>query len=173
MGIKELGNQLGIPHEEARSFRETFLNKYTELKDFIETCKKDIETKGYVETLHKRRRYIIAKKDNPGHEEVSKIQRQALNTKIQGSASDIAKMAICKIEREMNKRNIADIYLVLQIHDELVYEVHDSIIEKAKSLIVRCMNACANELSVGMSVNVKIGKNWGNLIPVPAKSVKN
>ncbi|XP_015793184.1 DNA polymerase theta-like [Tetranychus urticae] len=163
MGSRELGHQLEITETEATEFKKNFLDTYPSLKEFIDVCKIDFEKKGFVKTLNGRKRFIIPE-EKPRYAEISKQGRQALNTKIQGSAADITKMAIVKIDKELTSRQL-DASLILQIHDELIFEIEDSQIDRCARIIKGCMEKCAKYLTVKMPVNIKIGKNWGNLVP--------
>ena len=93
--------------------------------------------------------------------ERAKAQRIAVNTVIQGSAADLVKMAMLRIDALIKKHNLKT-KLILQIHDELVFEVPDSEIEIAKSLVLEAMEG-AIQLSVPLKASLEIGENWGDI----------
>ncbi len=96
---------------------------------------------------------------------ISKAERQAINTIIQGSASDLVKSAMVKIEKLLNKKyshKSRGANLVLQMHDELIYEVDESDLDDVKAIMKDCMENCM-ELPVKMKVKMKWGKSWGQM----------
>lgn len=128
---------------------------------------------GYVETLAGRRRYLpqINSTTDVGHR--NRAERQAINTKIQGSAADIAKMAMLRMERNIRKyqerikinipQNPASfVYLVLHLHDELMYEVPTDRVSNVAKILRSSMENCA-QLNIPLKVKVKTGRSWGNL----------
>lgn len=129
--------------------------------------------KGYVETLAGRRRYIpdLATASNPRKR--AQAERQAINTTIQGSAADIAKYAILRMERNLMKYEkqlqvntntdpTNGINLVLHLHDELLYEVPSKNVDKVMRILKSSMENCA-KLSVPLKVKLKRGQCWGTM----------
>lgn len=90
-----------------------------------------------------------------------KAERQAINTIVQGSASDLVKTAMVKIEKAIRKTGV-DAYLVMQLHDELIFEVGSQDVEQVKRIIKEGMEDCM-EFSVKMKIKLRVGSNWGNL----------
>lgn len=117
---------------------------------------------GYVETLSGRRRYFVGiKSEHPSVR--SQAERQAINTTVQGSAADIAKCAILKMEKilkTINHRHSVD--FVLHIHDELIYEGPINLAKQIAILLKSSMEKCVT-LSVPLRAKVKIGHSWGSL----------
>lgn len=153
-----LSQQLGISMQEASSFIETYFQRYPKVKEFIEVCKQKALKEGFAATFTGRRRPLpeIHSK-NPALRQMA--ERLAVNTPIQGGQADIIKIAMIEIEKKL-KENRSLGYMILQIHDELVFEVPDTHIEETKSLVVSVMENVV-KLSVPLTVDVAIGKNWG------------
>ncbi len=117
----------------------------------------DARELGYVETIMKRRRYL------PDINSANAVvrgfaERNAINAPIQGSAADIIKLAMIEVDREMSKQNVKS-KLLLQVHDELVFDVHKDEQELMKNLVKKAMEN-AIKLVVPMEVEMEIAKNW-------------
>ncbi|GBP94021.1 DNA polymerase theta [Eumeta japonica] len=125
MGSKTLGQQLDVCEMEAAVIMDTFHSTYPAIKIFTQRVIDDCKKKGYVETLTKRRRYLpdINSKVVPRR---CAAERQAVNTTIQGSAADIVKNAMCDIAKQLEDNTQCTAHLVLQMHDELIYEVSEA-----------------------------------------------
>jgi DNA polymerase-1 len=123
------------------------------MSDTIEFAKAN----GYVETLMKRRRYL--RDINSANATVRGFaERNAINAPIQGSAADMIKVAMINIFNEMNARNLRS-KMTMQVHDELVFEVHQSELEEMKALVIDKMQT-AMKLNVPILVEVGVGKDW-------------
>ncbi|CAH0605555.1 unnamed protein product [Chrysodeixis includens] len=164
MGTKTLSQILDVPETEAALFMSGFYKTYPAVKVFTQSVIEDCRKNGYVETLTKRRRYLPDINSNV----ISKrnaAERQAVNTMIQGSAADIAKAAMCSIDswNSFNRNNGPR--LILQMHDELIYEVPE---ESQHSFIATMRRAMQKtvKLSVPLPVKVKTGLAWGTLSEV-------
>jgi DNA polymerase-1 len=155
-----LAQNLGIEKEEAEKYIYNYFFRYQGVKRYIEREKEEARNKGYIITLLKRRRYLegINSKDKNIREFNERI---AINTPIQGSAADLIKIAMIKIS-ESFKRERFKSKLLLQIHDELIFEVYKPELEKVKSVIKDIMEHSL-ELSVPLKVNLKVGDNWAEL----------
>ena len=155
-----LAQNLGIEREEAEKYIYNYFFRYQGVKRYIEREKEEARNKGYIITLLKRRRYLegINSKDKNIREFNERI---AINTPIQGSAADLIKIAMIKIS-ESFKRGRFKSKLLLQIHDELIFEVYKPELEKVKSVIKDIMEHSL-ELSVPLKVNLKVGDNWAEL----------
>lgn len=153
-----LSKQLGISVQEASKFINTYFEKYPNIKSFLEECKKKARDTGVATTFTGRKRPLIdIHSKNPALKAAA--ERLAVNTPIQGSQADIIKLAMIAIHNQLKtKGNIG--WMVLQIHDELIFEVPDAAIEEAISLIKGLMENIIS-LSVPLTVDVAIGKNWG------------
>ncbi len=158
-GISDFGlaEQLGIPRKLAKTYIEQYLEKYDGIKRFMDSIIEKAKEDGYVETLFKRRRYIPELKSN--NYMVRQFgSRVAMNTPIQGTAADIMKIAMIKVNEELENRNLKA-QIVLQVHDELLLEVADEQIEEVKDLLKTSMeNAC--KLKVPLKVDMCEAKNW-------------
>lgn len=176
MAAGSLAGELGCSVQEATQFVETFKNRYKGLKSFIGQTVSDCQARGYVKTILHRIRYL----PNIGSESGAArahAERQAVNTTIQGSAADIVKVAMVNIDRVLQnmypdcalthcQRSGTEpprgAHLVLQLHDELLYEVNDSDLTVVINLIKHEMET-AMTLRVNLPVKVKVGKNWGEM----------
>ena len=158
-GISDFGlaEQIGSSRKEAKQYIEQYLEKYSGIKKYMEEIPEIAKEKGYVETLFKRRRYIPELTSN--NYMVRQFgTRAAMNTPIQGTAADIIKIAMIKVERMLKENNL-DANLVLQVHDELLIEVKEKEIEEVKNILKDCMENVIN-LSVPLEVEINSGKSW-------------
>jgi len=155
-----LARNLGVGREEAEKYINNYFFRYQGVKKYIEREKEEARKKGYVVTLLNRRRYLegINSKDKNIREFNERI---AINAPIQGSAADLIKLAMIKIDESFKKERFRS-RLLLQIHDELIFEIYQPELEKAKSIIKEIMEHSL-ELSVPIKVNLKTGNNWAEL----------
>jgi DNA polymerase-1 len=157
-----LSRDLGISFEEAQGFIDAYFLRYPKVKEYIEKQIKRAGEQGFVTTLLGRRRYIPEiNNKNQGIRQFA--QRQAVNTPIQGSASDLIKLAMIQIHKEIKKKGLGT-KMILQIHDELVFDVP---CEELKELARLSKEKMENvlELDVPIKVDIKIGKNWLEMEP--------
>ena len=180
IGAKALGEQLGIIEEDAYQFMETFKSKYPTMKKFLNKTVQECREKGYVTTLLGRKRYLPSIHSTNIHAR-SQAERQAVNTTIQGSAADLVKTAMVNIDRRLSERfpdsgigldsplddsgspwRPTGAYLVLQLHDELLYEVAETNIREVAEIVKHEMEN-ALEMSVRFPVKIKVGPSWGKL----------
>ncbi|KAJ8727413.1 hypothetical protein PYW07_001532 [Mythimna separata] len=160
MGNKTLGQVLDVSEMEAAVFMDSFYKTYPAVRVFTRSVIDECRAKGYVETLTKRRRYLPEIKSIVGAKK-SAAERQAVNTTIQGSAADIAKAAMCSIDSRTDRLEPKP-RLILQMHDELIYEVP----EKHQHHFINIMKQVMEEtvkLRVPLPVKVKSGLTWGSL----------
>ncbi|MBA7500335.1 DNA polymerase I [subsurface metagenome] len=155
-----LARNLGVGREEAEKYINNYFYRYQGVKKYIEEEKEKARKKGYVVTLLNRRRYLegINSKDKNIREFNERI---AINAPIQGSAADLIKLAMIKIDESFKKERFKS-RLLLQIHDELIFEIYKSELEKTKSIIKEIMEHSL-EISVPIKVNLKTGNNWAQL----------
>lgn len=152
-----LSQGLGIPRKEAQEIIENYFNQYPGIKKYMKDTIDFAKENGYVETIMKRRRYL--RDINSANATVrSFAERNAINAPIQGSAADMIKLAMISIFDEMNEKKLKS-KMTMQVHDELVFEVHQSEIELMKELVINNMRN-AMKLKVPILVEVGIGKNW-------------
>ncbi len=162
MGAIAFSRTGGISIPEAKKFIEEYFNDFKKVKEWHEQIKSQARTFGYVTNLNGRRRWLL-QAASMFRGEAAEAERAAINMPIQGLDADIMKMAMVRIADEIKKRNWEEkARMLLTIHDELLFEIKDDIIEEASSLIRKLMEG-AYELDVPIRVTTKIGKSWGNL----------
>ncbi|MBO5691802.1 MAG: DNA polymerase I [Spirochaetaceae bacterium] len=159
MSAFRLSNELGIPRGQAQNFIEKYFATYAGISQFKEATISQAEEKGYVETIMGRRRYIPAI-NSRNKLEKSGAERIAVNTPIQGSAADIVKKAMLDVTALLKKEGCSA-QLLLQVHDELIFECPKSEAEAAAALIRQGMESVV-ELRVPLKVSVEIGPRWGD-----------
>ncbi len=145
-----LAKQLGIDHQEAQTYIDKYFARYPGVKNYMEQIRDIAKQQGYVETIFGRRLYIPDIKSR-NHQRRQYAERTAINAPMQGSAADIIKMAMVKMDKDMK--------MIMQVHDELVFEVAKDRVEEAKSKIITTMTTVA-ELLVPLVVEVGVGDNW-------------
>uniref|UniRef100_A0A8B9KFT4 DNA polymerase theta n=1 Tax=Astyanax mexicanus TaxID=7994 RepID=A0A8B9KFT4_ASTMX len=187
MGAKSLGEQMGIDENDAACYIESFKARYTGIQAFLRETVKNCSKNGFVKTLLGRKRFLPGIKDSNVYIK-SHAERQAVNTTVQGSAADIVKLATVNIQHRLeatfpgvpqshqhNPSETADhgryrsrsrpfrgAFFILQLHDELIYEVaEEDIIQVAQ--IVKWEMESAMKLYVKLRAKVKVGPSWGNL----------
>lgn len=160
MGQRKLSRELGISLAEAKEIIESYFNQFPSIREFITGCVNKARQLQYSETLFGRRLYlpnIVSK--NQGLK--SEAERVAVNMPIQGSAADIIKRAMINIHEQIKART--DIRMILQVHDELIFEVHSSVLDEARSMVRKYMeSALPLDISNGVELKTDIGmgKNW-------------
>ncbi len=153
-----LSKELGMDFDKAQEFIQNYFSRYRRVQTYIDKTISQVEKKGYVETIFKRRRALPQiHSSNPRLKEFAK--RQAVNAPIQGSCADIIKLAMVKIHREIAKAGIPA-KLIMQIHDELIFDTQKKATEELIPLMRNQMESCLS-LSVPLKVNIKAGINWG------------
>ena len=160
MGAFRVSNELGISRKEAIEFIENYFSKFPTIKEYINYSLEKAKEKGYVSTIFGRKLYL-PELNSSNKMQVKEAERVATNMPIQGSAADIIKIAMININEKIN--NDSDIKMIIQVHDELVFEVKKEKLDYAKDLIITEMeNALPKKYSdiVPLVVDVGIGKNW-------------
>ena len=152
-----LADRLDIPQEEAAGFIERYLARFPKVKEFIDTTIEQATEDGHVTTLFGRKRRIPELRSRKWPTR-SLGERLAVNTPIQGTSADIIKVAMVNSRNALRDAGLATT-LVLQIHDELLFEAPDAEVEQAKDIVVREM-ANAYELDPPLGVDVGVGVNW-------------
>jgi DNA polymerase I len=158
-GMSEFGlsQQSGLPPEQAGSFIRRYFERFGTVKAYQDHILREAERRGYVTTLLGRRRYI-PELGNKVYAVRAAGQRMAINHPIQGTASDIVKTAMIRVQRFIEERGLKAL-MVLQVHDELVFEVPRGEIDGLAPELCRIMEG-ATELSVPLKVDLKLGDNW-------------
>lgn len=160
MSAFRLSNDLGIPRSEASHFIKTYFERYKKIQEFIDATVENTEKTGYSYTMLGHRRQIDRINSKNKTEKMG-AERVAVNTPIQGSAADIVKLAMIKVSKRLADEDF-DAQLLLQVHDELIFEVAEDSAHKAAAVIREVMESVV-ELKVPLRVNVEIGKDWGEL----------
>jgi DNA polymerase-1 len=157
MGPINLSRQLGISFKEAQAFIDAYFNQFPTIKSYMTASIERARASGYSETLLGRRRYLP--EINSQNRQVREAaERTAINTPIQGTAADIIKIAMVRIAAAKLESGIR-FTMLLQVHDELVFEVHQNDAERLKEWACAMMSA-AYKLDVPVKVDAGIGKNW-------------
>ncbi len=152
-----LSQNLGISRTEAKQIIDSYFAQYSTIKDYMDGAVAKARENGYVETIMLRRRYL--KDINSANAVVRGFaERNAVNAPIQGSAADIIKLAMIRVQNAMKKQELRS-KMLLQVHDELVFDVHESEIELMKKLVKTEMES-AIEMVVPMVVEMEVADNW-------------
>ena len=157
IGGFSLAKDIGTSVAEATRYIKNYKMNYPDIDRYLDEVVKDAERDGYTTTEFGRRRYIPEITSQNGNLRAFG-RRVAMNAPIQGTAADVMKLAMLRVNRAL-KREGLDARIVMQVHDELVIEVRDDQIEKCRSLLRTEMESAA-ELSVPLTVDVTVGKNW-------------
>jgi DNA polymerase-1 len=155
-----LSRELGIGGKEAKTYIDHYFGRYPGVKIYIEGLKASARKDGYVVTLMGRRRFL---KDIDSRNKVLReaAERMAINTPIQGSAADLIKMAMIRVDREFRETGM-EARLILQVHDELIVEAPEREAAGSERILKEAMEGVA-KLSVPLTVSVSRGKNWGEI----------
>ena len=156
-----LANQLGIPQGEAKAYIQAYFERYPGIRDYMERTKAECKEQGFVTTLFGRKVHVPGIRDkNPARRNFS--ERAAINAPIQGSAADVIKRAMIRVPGALAGAKL-QARMLLQVHDELMFEVPEAEVEATVALVKQVMEgAClpALELSVPLVVDAGIAKNW-------------
>ncbi len=161
-GMSEYGLEQAteLSREEAAQFIAAYFAKYPKVKEYLEATKRQARDNGYVQTILGRRRFIP--EINSANRQVREAaERMAINMPVQGTSADIIKVAMINLEREMSQKQLKS-KMLLQVHDELVFEVPDGEMPTIQKLVSQVMSS-ALELSVPLKVDIKKGPNWGEM----------
>ncbi len=157
MGPQRLAKETGMTLEEAKRFIETYFKTFPQVRSFLDGLLADAIKNGYVETVYGRRRAVPElESENPGIRAAA--QNIAVNTPIQGSAADLIKLAMIRIHARLAKEK-REAAMLLQVHDELVFEVPEKEIEQIKKLVREEMEG-VSDLDVPLKVEMGVGQNW-------------
>ncbi|MCG2700572.1 DNA polymerase I, partial [Candidatus Parcubacteria bacterium] len=167
-GPHGLAQSADIPYARAKEFIDQYFAVYTGVKKYIDKTIDDARKKGYTETLFNRRRYLPDM--NSSMVQVRKTaERMAINTPIQGTAADMIKMAMIEIDKYLTPNpspskgdGNKNVKMLLQVHDELLFEVKDEKMEEVAAKIKKIMENII-KLKVPVAVDVKVGGNWGEM----------
>jgi DNA polymerase-1 len=156
-----LANQLGIEREEAGAYIRKYFERFPGIRDYMETTKAFAKQNGYVLTLFERKcHYPDIANSNPSIRSFN--ERAAINARLQGTAADIIRRAMARMEAALAKNKLSA-QMLLQVHDELVFEVRDDEVEKTLPVVKKVMEDAplpALSLSVPLSVDARAADNW-------------
>ena len=150
----------GLSREEAAHFITAYFEKYPGVKQYLEATKEKARKEGYVQTLLGRRR-SIPEINSQNRQVREAAERMAINMPVQGTSADIIKVAMINLDREIDKRQLKS-KMLLQVHDELIFEVPKAEREEMRQLASEIMST-ALTLSVPLKVDIKTGTNWGEM----------
>lgn len=169
MGVTALKDNLKTTRAEAQEFYDNYFRQFPRIHDYLEEVKMFAKKHGYTETIFGRRRYFPA---IASHVQFIRAmaERMATNAPLQGTAADIIKISIRRAEAELEKAGLSDkAHLLLQVHDELVYEIEEDVVEKASKIIKDAMEYgipeeyLNNRQYVAFEVHVSVKDNWGDM----------
>lgn len=146
-----------LTQAQAQQYIDQYFARYPQVKAYLDNTIKTAKTEGYVTTILNRRRYL-PDINSRNYQRRSFAERMAMNTPIQGSAADIIKMAMLKVDQALAEQNFKT-RMLLQVHDELVFEVPPEELETAAALVKQTMESVI-ELKVPLRVDVKVGRDW-------------
>lgn len=152
-----LGQDLNITRKEAQEYIKSYFKTYPQIKNFLDELVEQAKTRGYAITMYNRRRPV------PELSSTNFMQRQfgervAMNSPIQGSAADIIKIAMINVNKRLKSENLKS-RLLLQIHDELLIETHESEVDKVRKILINEMKNASN-LKVSLEVDANTGNDW-------------
>lgn len=162
IGAQSFSESAGISKDKAREFITEYLRDFSGVAHYIKKLQNEAKEKGYTTTLFGRRRYL-PELNSPNPMLRSQAERIAINMPIQGLEADIIKKAMIEIDNWIRKENLdSDVKMLLQVHDELLFEVKKNFIKKAASKIIEIMESII-KLKVPITAEAKIGDNWGQM----------
>lgn len=168
MGVNALRANLGTDRKEAQQFYDAYFENFSTLAAYLEKIKEDAKKNGFTETFFGRKRHFKSLR-SPLPFIRAAAERMAVNAPFQGTSADIVKIAMVRIYRYLEENNLLNkAELILQVHDELVYEIEESMVQKVVPGIRSIMESIIpKEKTAGipLEVNVAVGKNWGEMKP--------
>ena len=167
-GISQYGlaKQIGVSNNEASQFLDAYFLKFPEIKEYMSSTIKFCRKSGYVNNIFGRRTHLNGINDKNFN--VRNFQeRAAINAPIQGSASEIMRMAMIRISQKLSEKKFQKTQMILQIHDELIFEVPNSDLKTISSIIQKEMTGVQesdlHSFSIPLTVDINVGENWGLL----------
>ncbi|MFP1773822.1 DNA polymerase I [Lonsdalea quercina] len=153
-----LSRQLNIPRNESQKYMNLYFERYPGVQEYMERTREQAAEHGYVSTLDGRRLYLPEINARNAMSRKA-AERAAINAPMQGTAADIIKKAMIAIDSWLQQQDKPLVTMIMQVHDELVFEVHDSVLEQSKAKIKALMEGCMT-LDVPLRVDVGTGINW-------------
>ena len=153
-----LSKQINVARKEAQFYIDRYFERYPGVQNYMEQTRQLAAERGYVETLSGRRLYLPKITSTNGIERRG-AERAAINAPMQGTAADIIKIAMIEMSKWIKKQSAGNIRMVMQVHDELVFEVKHELVDAYRTEIKSIMENCY-QLSVPLKVDVGVGNNW-------------
>ena len=153
-----LAKQLNIPRNEAQKYMDLYFERYPGVPEYMDSTRESAKEKGYVETVFGRRLYLPDIKASNGARRKG-AERAAINAPMQGTAADIIKMAMIKVDDWISKNAADDVTMMMQVHDELVFEIKEDKVDSYVKTINTLMESAAT-LNVPLVVEAGVGENW-------------
>jgi len=149
-----------ISREDAATFIRTYFEKYPGIQEYVSETTSKVRSNGYAETLFGRRRYI-PEINSTNFNVRNAAERAAINMPVQGTAADIIKIAMNRLDEEMARRELRS-WMILQVHDELIFECPADELEEMRGLCIDIMPRSL-EMRVPLKVDTKVGRSWGEM----------
>lgn len=169
MGVTALQKNLDVTRKEAQAFYDNYFETFSKLAEYMEETKVSMKKNGYTETLFGRRRYFDDTTSLMPHIQ-AQMERMAVNAPIQGTSADIIKVAMVQIDSWVKEQGLEnEVKMILQIHDELVFEIADEKIQEAAEKIVEIMSGVLTldeTKGIPLATGKEVGKDWGNLMEI-------
>ncbi|MDP3962668.1 MAG: DNA polymerase [bacterium] len=166
MGVSALKQNLGTDRVEAQMFYNNYFQKFSGLASHLDGIKADVERRGYTETFFGRKRYFEGINSKIPYIKAM-AERMAINAPFQGTSADIIKIAMKRVDDYIEKEGYGnDVFLILQVHDELVYEIREGLADKVVPAIEKIMEGIIDPKDVKgitCAVNSAVGRSWGEL----------
>jgi DNA polymerase-1 len=156
-----LANQLSIGREEAGDYIKTYFSRFPGIRDYMEATKKTARERGFVETIFGRRCHF-PRINTPNASERANFERAAINAPIQGAAADVIRRAMARMDEALSRAGLSA-KMLLQVHDELIFEVVDAEAEETMKVVKHVMEKApepAVQLTVPLHVDVRAARNW-------------
>ena len=153
-----LAKNLGISNTEAQEFIDKYFEHYPGVKQYMEDKKQFANQNGYVETIFGRKRYLASELMSPNFQIREFAQRAAINQPLQGTAADLIKMAMIEVDKQLSMQGLKT-KMIMQVHDELVFEVPENELEIVKELVLKAMEL-NQPLNVPLEVDINYGTSW-------------
>lgn len=166
MGANALAVATNVTRKEAQTYLAEYFKRFSGIARYVENIKTEVRSRGYTKTWFGRRRYFDGIKSPLPHIQ-AQAERMALNAPVQGTSADIIKLAMICVNDELKKQKLeSDVFLIAQVHDELMYEVRDDKVKVVAELVRTCMESVMtleDTCGVPLKVDVEVGKNWGEM----------
>lgn len=166
MGVVALQKNMGVDRKAAQKFYNDYFEKFSGLRDYLDAVKSETARRGYTETYFGRRRYFDGIKSKLPFIRAA-AERMAINAPIQGTEADIVKIAMTRIDEYLVKNNLdKDVHILMQVHDEIVLEAKDAVLDKIVAPIKEIMESIIQPKDIqGITITAeaKKGKNWGDM----------